>query len=38
MPLGGNAIAIETDIAKPSEIETMVARTLVAFGWLDVLH
>ena len=35
---GGKAIAIAADMAKPGDIESMVTRTLDAFGRLDVLH
>jgi meso-butanediol dehydrogenase/(S,S)-butanediol dehydrogenase/diacetyl reductase len=35
---GGKAIAIAADLTKLGEIEAMIARTLDAFGRLDVLH
>lgn len=35
---GGRALAITADMAKPADIEAMVATTLDAFGRLDVLH
>lgn len=35
---GDSAVAIETDLAKPSDIEAMVAHTLATFGRIDVLH
>jgi meso-butanediol dehydrogenase / (S,S)-butanediol dehydrogenase / diacetyl reductase len=35
---GGSALAITTDVSRPSDIDAMIARTLDAFGRLDVLH
>jgi meso-butanediol dehydrogenase / (S,S)-butanediol dehydrogenase / diacetyl reductase len=35
---GGRAISIAADMTKPVEIEAMVARTLDAFGRIDMLH
>jgi meso-butanediol dehydrogenase/(S,S)-butanediol dehydrogenase/diacetyl reductase len=35
---GGSAVAIVADMAKPAEIDAMVAGTLEQFGRLDVLH
>lgn len=35
---GGKAVGLAADMAKPDDIEAMVARTLDAFGRLDVLH
>jgi NAD(P)-dependent dehydrogenase (short-subunit alcohol dehydrogenase family) len=35
---GGNAIALEIDLADPVAVERMVAETVAAFGGLDVLH
>jgi meso-butanediol dehydrogenase / (S,S)-butanediol dehydrogenase / diacetyl reductase len=36
--IGGSAAAIEADVSKSSDVEMMIARTLDAFGQLDVLH
>ena len=35
---GGKALALAVDLTKPGEIEAMIARTLDAYGRLDVLH
>lgn len=35
---GGMAISIVADMAKPADIDAMIARTIDAFGRLDVLH
>src|SRR5262245_41792368 len=34
---GGRAIALAVDVAKPAEVERMVARTVQEFGRVDVL-
>ncbi len=34
---GGRALAVETDVSRPADVEEMVARTLDAFGRLDVM-
>jgi citronellol/citronellal dehydrogenase len=34
---GGNALAVPTDLSKPHDVESMVARTVEHFGRLDVL-
>jgi len=36
--MGGQAVAIATDLTKPAEIHAMIGRTLDAFGRIDVLH
>lgn len=35
---GGEAIAIAADIADPAQIDSMIGRTMDAFGRIDILH
>jgi ribitol 2-dehydrogenase len=35
--LGGDAVALPTDLTRPAEVEAMVARTLERFGHVDIL-
>jgi NAD(P)-dependent dehydrogenase (short-subunit alcohol dehydrogenase family) len=36
--VGGTAIAVVADVSKPADIEATVARTVTAFGRIDLLH
>jgi NAD(P)-dependent dehydrogenase (short-subunit alcohol dehydrogenase family) len=35
---GGTALAVETDIGKPAQVQHLMARTIAAYGRIDVLH
>ncbi|WP_129113671.1 SDR family oxidoreductase [Halegenticoccus tardaugens] len=35
---GGDSLAIEADVSRATDVETMVERTIEAFGRIDVLH
>ena len=35
---GGRALAVQTDVADDAQLERLVARTLEAFGRIDILH
>lgn len=35
--LGGDVLAVRTDVSKPAEVENLVGKTIEAFGQLDIL-